>query len=111
MGQVKELRYTASQLIGALRFARGFKKAPITHREFEPKSNFFLNLKLDFFPIKKSFSQIFQNTTNFFYLNFISVNFDKNQRTCFLRKKVPATHKDFDFFLPILKLEVGFFSD
>ena len=39
--QVKELRYTASRLIGALRFARGFKKAPITHKEFEPKSNFF----------------------------------------------------------------------
>ena len=31
--QVKELRYAASRLIGALRFARGFKKVPITHKE------------------------------------------------------------------------------
>ena len=33
--QVKELRYAASRLTGALRFAHGFKKAPITHKEFE----------------------------------------------------------------------------
>merc|ERR1711973_1007721 len=109
MGQVKELRYTASQLIGALRFARGFKKAPITHREFEPKSNFFGNLKLDFFPIKKSFSQIFQNTANFFYLNFTSVNFHKNQRTYFCGKKCLLPMGFLIFFSPILKLEVGFF--
>ena len=36
--QVKELRYAVSRLIGALRFARGFKKAPITHKEFDRKS-------------------------------------------------------------------------
>ena len=70
-----------------------------------------LKLEVGFFSRKKSFSQIFQNTANFFYLNFISVNFHKNQRTCFLRKKVPANYGDFDFFPPILKLEVGFFSD
>ena len=35
----------------------------------------------------KSFSQIFQNTANFFYLNFISVNFHKNQRN-FLDRSV-----------------------
>ena len=39
--QVKKLRYAASRLIGALRFARGFKKVPITHKEFEPKSKLF----------------------------------------------------------------------
>merc|ERR1711973_752768 len=30
------------------------------------------NLKLDFFPQKKSFFKIFQNTANFFHVNFIS---------------------------------------
>ena len=39
--QVKKLRYAASRLIGALRFARGFKKVPITFQEFEPKFPFF----------------------------------------------------------------------
>ena len=58
----------------------------------------FEKLKLDFFPVKKSFSQIFQNTANFFYLNFISVNFHKNLRILFSRKKVPPTYGDFDFF-------------
>ena len=38
--QVKELRYAASRLTGALRFARGFKKVPITHQEFGPKFHF-----------------------------------------------------------------------
>ena len=51
---------------------------------FFPKYPRFWNLKSDFFPLKKSFLQIFQNTANFFYLNFISVNFHKNQRI-FLR--------------------------
>ena len=46
----------------------------------------FFNLKQDFFPVKKSFLQIFQNTANFFYLNFISVNFHKNQRNFFGRQ-------------------------
>ena len=52
----------------------------------------FEKLKLDFFPVKKSFSQIFQNTANFFYLNFISVNFHKNQRNFFGRE---VAHYDF----------------
>ena len=33
--QVKQLRYAASRLIGALRFARGFKKVPATYEDFE----------------------------------------------------------------------------
>ena len=48
-----KLRYAASRLIGALRFARGFKKAPITHKGFEPKFPHFWNLKLEYFPIEK----------------------------------------------------------
>ena len=38
----------------------------------------FSNLKVDFFPLKKSFSQIFQNKAKFFHLNFFSKN--KNQK-------------------------------
>ena len=39
---------------------------------FFPKYPRFWKLKLDFFPVKKSFSQIFQNSQHFFRLNFIS---------------------------------------
>ena len=37
--------------------------------------------------------------------------FQTNQRTFFSRKKVPATHKGFDFFFQKFQLEVGIFSD
>jgi len=87
--QVKELCYAASRLTGALRFARGFKKAPITHKEFEPKFQLFWNLKLDFFPVKKSFSRIFQNTANFFHLNFISKKKPKKSENLFSRSRLP----------------------
>ena len=45
----------------------------------------FSNLESDFFPVKKSFSKIFQNTAHFFYLNFISKKKQKNQRNFFVR--------------------------
>ena len=45
-----------------------------------------LQVEVGIFSGKKSFSQIFQNTANFFYLNFISVNFHKNQRNFFGRQ-------------------------
>ena len=98
MVQIKELRYAASRRIGALRFARGFKKASITHKEFEPKFQLFWNLKLDFFPVKKSFSQIFQNTANLFHLNFISKKKKKNQRNFFSPKYPPFWNLKLDFF-------------
>ena len=50
---------------------------------FFPKIPPILNLKLDFFPVKKSFSQIFQNTANFFYLNFISKKKKKKSEKLF----------------------------
>ena len=51
---------------------------------FFPKIPPILKLEVGFFPSKKkSFSQIFQNTAYLSYLNFISVNFHKNQRTFF----------------------------
>ena len=37
--------------------------------------------------------------------------FQTNQRTFFSRKKVPITHKEFDFFFQKFQLEVGIFSD
>ena len=52
---------------------------------FFPKYPRFWNLKSDFFPLKKSFLQIFQNTTIFFHLNFISKKNPKNQRNFFDR--------------------------
>ena len=44
----------------------------------------FWNLKSDFFPIEKSFSQIFENTANFFHLEFISIKVKKKIREPFL---------------------------
>ena len=94
-----------ARLAEALRFARGFKCTRLQHRTcktsrghfaslvvpkkcllppriliffFKKKSRFW-KLKLDFFPVKKSFSQIFQNTEIFFYLNFIKKK--KKRRT------------------------------
>ena len=52
----KVLRFAASRIIGALRFARGFKKVPPTYGDFDfffPKYRRFWNLKLDFFPTEK----------------------------------------------------------
>ena len=42
-----------------------------------------LNLKSDFFPVKKSFLQIFQNTANFLYLNLISKKKTKKSKKLF----------------------------
>ena len=53
---------------------------------FFPKIPQILKVEVGFFSGKKSFSQIFQNTANFFHLNFISVNFHKNQRNFFGRE-------------------------
>ena len=50
---------------------------------FFPKNPPFWNLKLDFFPLKKSFSKIFQNTAHFFYLNFISKKTPKKSENLF----------------------------
>ena len=41
----------------------------------------FWNLKSDFFPIEKSFSQIFENWICLFHLKFISIKRKKNRRT------------------------------
>ena len=40
---------------------------------------------VDFFPVKKSFSKIFQNTAHFFYLNFISKKKNQKIRETFWR--------------------------
>ena len=64
---------------------------------FFPKIPPILNSNLDFFPVKKSFLQIFQNTANFFHLNFISKKKSKKSENLFSRKKVPATY-GVDFF-------------
>ena len=70
-----------------------------------------LKVEVGIFSDQKSFSQIFQIIKYLSYLNFISVNLKKNLRTFFSRKKVPATHKGFDFFFQKFQLEVGIFSD
>ena len=54
---------------------------------------------LDFFPLKKSFSQIFQILAHLFHLNFISEKTPKKSEELFFPQKPP-----------ILELEVGFFS-
>ena len=65
---------------------------------FFPKIPPILNLKSDFFPVKKSFFQIFQNMAHLFYLNFISKKTPKKSENLFSRKKVPATYGVLDFF-------------
>ena len=77
------------------------KKVPATYDDFDfffPQNSRFWNLKSDFFPEKKSFFQNFQNTANFFYLNFISKKTPKKSENLFSRKKVPATYWVLDFF-------------
>ena len=58
----------------------------------------FWNLKLDFFPFKKSFSQIFENTPIFFYLNFISKKKLKKSGNLFLAEKSACYLWGFWFF-------------
>ena len=69
-------------------YSRLSQNVPITHQEFEPKFPLFETLTWIFFSSKKSFLQIFQNTAYLSYLNFISVNFHKNQRNFFGRKVI-----------------------
>ena len=66
---------------------------------FFSKYPVFSNLMLDFFPLKKSFSQIFQILAHLFHLNFISEKTPKKSEELFFSQKPP-----------ILELEVGFFS-
>ena len=53
---------------------------------FFPKIPPILKLEVGFFSDKKSFSQIFENTPNFFRLKFISKKKKKNQRNFFGRE-------------------------
>ena len=87
---------------------------PATHKEFEffsQKHPRFFNLKLDFFQVKIFSAFFFQIGANLSYLNSMCEKFQTNQRTFFSRKKVPITHKEFDFFFQKFQLEVGIFSD
>ena len=67
---------------------------------FFPKNLRFWKFKLDFFPLKKVFEIFWQNTMNKRLLNYL---WPKFQEICgrFFFHKIP----------PILKVEVGFFSD
>jgi len=70
----------------------------------------FWKLKLDFFPIEKVFRKT-AKTKNFSTLELIMSEISANLKNIFFQKKVAATWCDFYFSPPILKLEVGFFSD
>merc|ERR1711973_585092 len=66
-----------------------FKKVPATYADFDfffSKIPPILKLEAGFLSDKKSFSQIFQNTPNFFHLKFISIKKKKNQRNFFARE-------------------------
>ena len=65
---------------------------------FFPKIPRFWNLKLDFFPFKKSFLQIFENTPIFFYLNFISKKKLKKSGNLFFAEKSACYLWGFWFF-------------
>ena len=56
------------------------KKVPATHKGFELFFQKF-QLEVGIFSDTKHFSNIFQIGANLSYLNFISVNFEKNRRT------------------------------
>ena len=93
----KRLRHRTCKTSGSSQ-----KKVPANYGDFDfffSKYPRFSNLKLDFFPLKKSFSQIFQNTAHLFHLNFISKKTPKKSEKLFFPPKPP-----------ILKVEVGFFS-
>ena len=97
-----------------LRIFFSWKKVPATHKEFEffsQKYPRFFNLKLDFFQVRIFSAFFFQIGANLSYLNSMCEKFQTNQRTFFSRKKVPITHKEFDFFFQKFQLEVGIFSD
>ena len=78
---------------------------------FFPKYPRFWNLKLDFFPFRFFSAFFFQIAAHLSYLNSMCEKFQTNQRTFFSWKKVPITHKEFDFFFQKFQLEVGIFSD
>lgn len=60
-----QFRNAASGLIGALRFAYGFRKLPPIYRDFLcSKIPPTLKLDVGVISVRESFSQIFQNTAN-----------------------------------------------
>merc|ERR1711911_122335 len=102
MGSLPPLRGGFQGRGVAVRCTRLLKKVPATYGDFNfffSKYPVFSNLMLDFFPLKKSFSQIFQILAHLFHLNFISEKTPKKSEELFFRQKPP-----------ILELEVGFFS-
>ena len=108
------LNYMCAKFQTNLRIFFSWKKVPATHKEFEffsQKYPRFFNLKLDFFQVKIFSAFFFQIGANLSYLNSMCEKFQTNQRTFFSRKKVPITHKEFDFFFQKFQLEVGIFSD
>ena len=76
------------------------KKVPTTYGDFFFLQKYprFWNLKLDFFPFKNSFLQIFENTPNFFHLNFISKKKLKKSGNLFFAEKSACYLWGFWFF-------------
>merc|ERR1711911_319048 len=117
MGSLPPLRGGFQGRGVAVRCTRLLKKVPANYGDFNfffSKYPVFSNLMLDFFPVKKSFFQIFQIAAHLFHLNFISEKTPKKSENLFFAEKSACYLWGFGFFFPkippILKLEVGFFS-
>ena len=106
------LNYMCAKFQTNLRNFFSWKKVPATHKEFEffsQKYPRFFNLKLDFFQVRIFSAFFFQIGANLSYLNSMCEKFQTNQRTFFSRKKVPITHKEFDFFFKNFNLKLEYF--